>query len=387
VLVNFNKRAIAAYKAGKGQFIDKYLRYGIAYMMPSHLVPEMIDHADKLDHLGNHDDTRYSHFAAHKGLRIVYPLASLIDQDPNYLSTHSSSSNKQLGATWFIDGVNSFKTHIESKQISTELSPPTSKVFYWDDKANFGDEIGPWIIERISKRKVNNVRKNKNEVGLMTVGSIVQQIDRPGMTIWGSGIIREYGRAKCLELSVLKPKAITAVRGRLTRDFLKNKLGWDVPEIFGDPALLMPRYFNPPKLKYGITLCPHYVHYTAFKETLGEQFEVIDVTTGVESVVSKIAGSTTVLSTSLHGIIIAQAYGIPWVWIRMNDAHLLGGDFKFEDFFSILDRNAVAMIDVKLEELSSLSISSIAEKARIPAMSFDGDALISALPKEYHPLS
>lgn len=385
VIANFNKRAIGAYKSKKSHFIDKYLRYGIAYMMPSHLVPEMIDYADKLDNLGNHDDTRYSHFAAHKGLRIVYPLASLIDQDPNYSSTHSNKSNKSLGATWFIDGFNGFKLSILSRPSPKSL--PTANVFYWDDKANFGDEIGPWLIEKISKRTVNNIRKNKNEVGLMTVGSIVQQIDRPGMTIWGSGIIREFGKAKSLELSELKPKTITAVRGRLTRDYLKNKLGWDVPEIFGDPALLMPRYFNPPKLKYGVTLCPHYVHYAAFKESLGEQFEVIDVTTGVESVVSKIAGSTTVLSSSLHGIIIAQAYGIPWVWIRVDDAHLVGGDFKFEDFFSILDRSAVAMINVELEGLSSLSISSIAESARIPTMSFDGDALISALPKEYRPVS
>lgn len=92
----------------KGFFTDSYLRFGIALIVPTHLINEMIEFADKLDALGEHDDSRYSTFFARRNIKVIYPLPSLVDQDPRLSSTHSSNSNQNLQATWFVDGENRF---------------------------------------------------------------------------------------------------------------------------------------------------------------------------------------------------------------------------------------------------------------------------------------
>ena len=106
VFMDFNKKAVEG--LSRGLFFDKYLRYGIALMIPSSKVLEMIEHSDSLDDLGKHDDSRYSNFLSKNNIPIVYTLPSLIDQAPELDSTHSSRSNEGLRATWYVDGENKF---------------------------------------------------------------------------------------------------------------------------------------------------------------------------------------------------------------------------------------------------------------------------------------
>lgn len=59
---------------------------------------------------------------------------------------------------------------------------------------------------------------------------------------------------------------------------------------------------------------------------------VIDVSNPWTEVVDAIRSSDVVLSSSLHGLIVAEAYGIPASWIRISD-RLQGGSFKFNDYY------------------------------------------------------
>lgn len=78
-------------------------------MRPCSLVSEMLRWANSFPELGNHDGSRYSHFAAMNGVPIVYPLPSLVDQAKNELSTQSNKRNGEgFSATWFADGENKF---------------------------------------------------------------------------------------------------------------------------------------------------------------------------------------------------------------------------------------------------------------------------------------
>jgi pyruvyltransferase len=38
----------------------------------------------------------------------------------------------------------------------------------------------------------------------------------------------------------------------------------------------------------------------------------------------------------LHGLILADAYGVPNVWAKFSD-RLVGGDWKFRDYYSVTD--------------------------------------------------
>ncbi|MCT8429895.1 hypothetical protein KYT89_28240 [Klebsiella pneumoniae] len=63
-----------------------------------------------------------------------------------------------------------------------------------------------------------------------------------------------------------------------------------------------------------------------------KNIKVIDLKTkDIEFVVDEIISCEYILSTSLHGVIVAQAYDIPTLWIKHNDINTDG--IKFYDYF------------------------------------------------------
>lgn len=66
------------------------------------------------------------------------------------------------------------------------------------------------------------------------------------------------------------------------------------------------------------------------------KYTVIDLNTyQIESTIDDICKCDYILSTSLHGIIVAHAYNIPCIWIKKGYIHTDG--IKFNDYFSSVD--------------------------------------------------
>ncbi len=259
--------------------------------------------------------------------------------------------------------------------------------FWWDRKANFGDAVGPWLAATLSGRDVVNVRPTKDTPvpaqGRATalVGSIIHMIGRPDVDIWGAGLMRPLSAKSPLRR--LTGIRVHAVRGHLTRNELQAKLGWEVPEILGDPALLLPRHYTPRPSTHSerkIAFVPHMSHRPHFKSLDQDSFDVVDVRDDLTIVVDGIANARVCVSTSLHGLIIAQTYGVPWVWLNITDAELGGGEFKFNDFFSTLSGSAPARVDVSRDELADLDLEEVARRSALPRLDVDLEALESAFP-------
>ena len=71
-----------------------------------------------------------------------------------------------------------------------------------------------------------------------------------------------------------------------------------------------------------------------------------------------------IFSTSLHGLIISHAYGIPAIWIKAGN---IGTDgFKFKDYFSSV--NIPYYSPIKLEEfdLNSFHITEVNKNIILP---------------------
>ena len=241
-------------------------------------------------------------------------------------------------------------------------------LIYWDGKPNFGDMIGPYLISKISGKPVVNV-KDTNAPGYMSVGSILQLVNRKGLIVWGSGLIDAPSNELACRLSKYNPR-ILSVRGSETATQLK-RIGLEIAnlEASGDPALLMPRFYSPKSIaaETDVAVCPHYLHKQNFLNmTFEGEVSIVDVQENLEVVIDKITSARVCVSSSLHGLIIAQAYGIPWVWLEVVDKKLGGGDFKFNDFFSTLDSSQVSRVQVKLEELEDIEWRKLAEKAFLP---------------------
>jgi len=206
---------------------------------------------------------------------------------------------------------------------------------------NWGDAINPFIFEKLSGKKVINIKSIYNirkkpvytAVGSILDNSILSRIEN--LKIWGSGFKKENFSFN------VKNVDIYAVRGPLTRKKL-IKSGFDCPKIYGDPALLFPMFYkNEVKKKYQLGIIPHYVdkeHKLVEKFYGIEGVKVIDITSGIKNVVDQVLSCEVIASSSLHGLILPDAYDIPSIWIKFSD-NISGGNFKFHDYFLSVERN------------------------------------------------
>lgn len=269
----------------------------------------------------------------------------------------------------------------------TELPPDCIPTYWWDVKANFGDAIGPWLIQMITgKTPINMKRTQIAKPTLYTAGSVFGHIDSPGSTVWGSGLIDKIADNARSKFEANRPATILAVRGKLTRRELVEKLGWDVPEVLGDPAVLLPRWYAPKpanRVSGRVAVVPHYVHRPLFDVDEQRSLYSVDVRQDPATVIDEIAGARTCISTSLHGVIVAHVYGVPWLWLRITDSPLHGDDFKFEDFFSCLARTEVASRDVSTTDVGDLDFCRLARLCRLPTTTADFDRLANAFPASH----
>ncbi len=224
----------------------------------------------------------------------------------------------------------------------------TIKLVYWNEP-NFGDMLSPYIVGRLSGKKICaksfyfgkgcirlllhyvlsfEFNKIKTilfpfEKNLLGIGSIASCGNRHSV-VWGSGFLRSKG--------VFRGGKVYAVRGKYTNNRLRE-LGFNTASVLGDPALLIPLLVRPSDKKNGIAIIPHWSEVDFFLEKYSSQYKVIDLRTrNVEKVISEITSCRHILSTSLHGIIVSHAYGIPALWIKLKT--LENDDIKFYDYFS-----------------------------------------------------
>lgn len=214
-------------------------------------------------------------------------------------------------------------------------------LFWFKDIENFGDALNVYLVKKMTKRSIIWVNPRyylgKNYV---MIGSIISHANTKSV-IWGSGYISVSSKF------INPPQTVLAVRGPNTRKKLLDD-GVDCPEILGDPALLLPRFYAPTVIKkYKVGIIPHYVdksHEWIMTMHSDPSVNVINVETNkIEEFIYSVLQCDVILSTSLHGLIVADAYNIPSLWIRLSD-EVVGGDFKFQDYFRSIDKNIEAPI-------------------------------------------
>lgn len=200
------------------------------------------------------------------------------------------------------------------------------------DRNNWGDLLNKTLLEKISRKKVVWINHGNSLEKYICIGSILQRADA-GSIIWGAGFLSNSRKLPTT------PRKICAVRGKLTRNIILGQ-GIDCPEVYGDPALLYPKYYKPDiKKRYKLGIIPHYVDATNewFKSNVSAEVLKIDILSGIDKVVDQLLSCDNIASSSLHGIIAADAYGIPSKWLEFSDK-VLGGGFKFHDYYSSVNR-------------------------------------------------
>lgn len=199
--------------------------------------------------------------------------------------------------------------------------------FWWNGRRNFGDVISAGLFPEFG---VAPLWSEPGDARLFAVGSIIHFIpDSFDGAVFGSGLMQADSPPD------LSQARIHALRGHLTVEGLS--LVGDV--ALGDPGLLAapaPRV----RATGRIAVVPHYVHRSGdairtVVAEIGAAAEVVDVRRSPRAVVNAIASCDYVVSTSLHGVIVADALGIPALW-ALPEPVIGGADFKFRDHESVV---------------------------------------------------
>ncbi len=200
---------------------------------------------------------------------------------------------------------------------------------------NFGDELTWFILENITGSKVKWVdlknRKwyHRRPIVHTVCGSIIQYVDRRTW-VWGNGILSNKDK--------IPPSNYFAVRGKYSAEKVKqaNLLKQSPP--LGDPALLLPRFYNP-KLDSSryIAVVPHYIDLPIVRAFVkSKSIRIVDLTDRISKVLDDIIQAELIVSSSLHGIIVAHAYAKKVIQVKFSN-QLHGDGIKFADYYSAVN--------------------------------------------------
>lgn len=255
------------------------------------------------------------------------------------------------------------------------LGSPDNILAYWSICAknkNFGDIITPYILKKMTKKTPFLCSKFCRKEYYIVTGSIIGRA-RKNAIIWGAGILNKYQK-------IHKHKKILAVRGPLTRKRILEQ-GFDCPEIYGDPALLLPRFYKPIIDKqYDLGIIPHYLDHESVREKIKEKnILIINLLDPIKKVIDDINRCKRTISSSLHGIIASHAYNIPSMWVEFSDK-LPGDNIKFEDYFLSVKIKPYSPLKINIENFQSKKIIFLIDKKYSQKIQINLDKLIKTCP-------
>jgi hypothetical protein len=245
---------------------------------------------------------------------------------------------------------------------------------YWYVSSNLGDNLTPWLLRKMG-HTAYYVPIESDQSKFIISGSILSLADG-ACTVWGAGL-------GAIDQNVKSSARIHAVRGPLSR----MRCYGDCPPIYGDPGLLVPKFYSPrpftsPGYSHSrqIGLLPHFVDQARVFPVYEshEGIRLINILDSVEAIADAVVGCDLIVSSALHGIILAVAYQVPFLWVRFSDL-VIGGDFKFVDFFMSIGVNG----DVRPWDLRGPELPGVPEFWKGPILkppSYDVTAFWEACP-------
>lgn len=256
---------------------------------------------------------------------------------------------------------------------------------------NWGDDLNYYFLQELTGRAVVMYHDFKLAKWLhlnnyLCIGTLLDAVNYSNSQtiVWGSGVSGQ-------ERTFVNPQKILSVRGPKTKEFC-DRYSVQCPEVYGDPALLLPLVYQPevgfkvqgsrlkvqssfsvkttkvakpstndesiaqteetPSLRgrardgapYRLGIIPHVVdlHHPVIEDIRknhADEILIIDLAHYEKwtDVIDQICSCERILSSSLHGLIVSDAYQVPSCWIELS-GNISGGYFKFFDYASSVER-------------------------------------------------
>jgi pyruvyltransferase len=230
--------------------------------------------------------------------------------------------------------------------------------------SNFGDLLGPVIVRALVREF--GLRADAGDARLLAIGSILHLAEF-GDVVWGPGLNAKAGT----ELSSLPTLDVRAVRGPFTRALLEQRFGQPAPEVYGDPGLLLgalsPRLVvAPERRRRALSIVPNLNELAE----VHDRDNVVNPRWPLRRVLSLIATSRLVVGSSLHGIIVAEALGVPARAVRTSAESAL----KYQDYYVSTGRDP--------ETVLADDVAEAVARGGVAPPRWDPVPLLSAFPRD-----
>lgn len=214
-----------------------------------------------------------------------------------------------------------------STQLIGKILTNSINTYWWNKVPNFGDRITPLLLRHYG---LFPVYSSEVDSEIIMVGSILQRFPETynGM-ILGAGLLKDI-RLKFSDATIL------SLRGELT----KRNLGIKKEIILGDPGLLAGKIIQKRTQKeYKLGIVPHFLDkdnraIVQIYKKYPDNVYMIDVAKPPKMVFEDIDRCEFILSSSLHGLVVADALYIPNAWLVLSNKVARDG-FKYYDYASI----------------------------------------------------
>lgn len=266
-------------------------------------------------------------------------------------------------------------------------------LYYWNDMPNFGDRLNEDVCRFLSGS--DPVWASPKRCNAAFIGSILEKFIyrrkrwtadalwikyfRSKVHVWGSGFIKS---AETSEERLMRRLKVCAVRGRITLERLRRLTGLNLNEVaVGDPGLLASRLYPAKSPAFRVCgIIPHHAELAEIKrsaDTVAIESErgilqdstlkamplferlaksipgavVLNPESPPKTVIARISECEAVLSSAMHGLIVADSFGIPNMRVIASDS-LMGGDYKFRDYYSAFSKNKYRAVNIR-EDVSA----------------------------------
>ena len=282
---------------------------------------------------------------------------------------------------------------------------------------NLGDALSPVMTGLLAGKPVRRVPFRSETSRLVAVGTIGQNIIGGRAWFWGTGCSPRAGSARRRVRFTPDPglrAEIVATRGPLSAALLGG--GRLTTRTFGDPVWLLPRFYDPrPPKRWELGVIPHlsdladrevachpkpalarYVVPEALAGTVRLINTVCPISLhGMRAKLDEILSCRRLISTSLHGLVFAESYGIPCLYfppigpagpVEAPLAVDMGLDDRMLDLYMGLGRQRLAYYAQPHDAPTDWeAVIAAVDRLWSPAV-LDGDALMAAFPLDLNPV-
>lgn len=206
---------------------------------------------------------------------------------------------------------------------------------YESETTGIGSYLGDYFVSRRSYTKYWRTREFAKKLKYFNRKS-------KKIRFWSTGFM-EYPKGTEVSIRPNEQLRFSSVRGELSKKRIESIIGKKLNITTGDAGLLAENLVSDVRKKYNVGIIPHFREQDEqiFKKAADfyPNSKWINLSADPYEVVREIGECKNVISSSLHGLIVADSFGIPNVRVVKSNK-MYGDGFKYDDYYSSFGINS-----------------------------------------------